>query len=113
MSEVIKESELTFKHKGFGATSKYKKLGDSVMALKEGEVLKCILGYDFMPEVFTNKQKFPSGWTCTVGAEHKVMNQFRAAFYNYMRINHNVKITTVIKGDCIYVKVGSVIGAKQ
>ena len=109
MSEVVKESEINFKRKGFGATSKYKKIGDSVMALKEGEVLKCRLGYDFMPEVYTDKQKFPTGWNCTVGAQHKVMNQFRAAFYNYMRINHNVKITTAIQDDCMYVKVGSVI----
>jgi hypothetical protein len=109
MSEVVKESEIDFKRKGFGSTSKYKELGDSVMALKEGELLKCHLGYDFMPEVFTDKQTYPTGWTCTVGAEHKVMNQFRSAFYNYMRINHNVKITTAIDGDCMYLKVGSVV----
>ena len=93
MPEVIKESDLTF---GFQRQrSRYKELGEAVMALKDGEILKCVAGIDFPAQ-----EDRMSGSTKT-----HVVNVFRAAIYEHVRKMHGVSIRTSadFQNNCLYV----------
>ena len=94
MPEVMKISDLPF---GFRKQreSIYKELGESIMALEDGEMLKCVGGIDFPLD------EHRVGANQTTSALHS----FRATIYSYMQRVHgiHVKTTADIKNNILYV----------
>ena len=93
MPEIIKESDLPF---GFQRQkSRYKELGEAVMALEDDEMLKCVAGIDFPAESDRmNESK-----------KTHVVNVFRAAIYEHVRKVHGVNIRTSadFQNNCLYI----------
>ena len=94
MPEVMKISDLPF---GFRKQreSMYKALGESIMALEDGEMLKCVGGIDFPMDadrVRVNQNTSP-------------LDSFRATIYSYMHRVHgiHVKPTADFKNNILYV----------
>tara|TARA_R100001198_G_C5174533_1_gene173827 strand:+ start:336 stop:629 length:294 start_codon:yes stop_codon:yes gene_type:complete len=83
MPEVMKQSDLPF---GFRKQrdSVYKELGESIMALEDGEMLKCVGGIDFP----LDEQRVGTGQST-----HPI-HAFRATIYAYMRRVHNINVKT-------------------
>jgi len=94
MPEIIKQSDLPF---GFQRQyeSRYKELGETIMALEDDEMLKCVAGIDFPAE----------SDRMTESRKTHVVNVFRAAIYAHMDHAHGIKIRTSADfvNNCLYI----------
>ena len=94
MPEVMKQSDVPF---GFREQreSIYKALGESVMALEDGEMLKCVGGIDFPLE----EQRVGVGQTTSP------LHGFRATMYSYMIRVHGIHVKTSadFKNNVLYI----------
>lgn len=94
MPEVMQISDLPF---GFRKQqeSRYAELGKAVMALEEGEMLKCVAGVDFPKQEDRLRSDVSSG----------TLDTFRAAMYSYMRRVHdiNIKTSADFENNCLYI----------
>lgn len=94
MPEVMKQSDLPF---GFRKQreSIYKALGETIMALEDGEMLKCVGGIDFPMDEHR----------VSAGQSTSPLHSFRATIYSYMRRVHGIDVKTSadFKNNVLYV----------